>query len=384
MIDRLHGTQQAPRRTNLSLLMRTTNRFACSNCNEEMVYEGPIGAIVTCPHCNASVVLDATCAVTEAEEAQPSPSRGPTKRRSSGLTLGKRGGAGHDESSSVSSLPPPPGSYSENRCRPQTGTRSSKSSGNWFLAGLFLLLAWPLAVAMFYLIFSPNKETDTYIWMSMLGLFSFFFMAMASSNARRESHDLLHWLILLSILPAALVGYYTAVANHGNKVGRTLPRFLQSSEYRYYQELVTIGFPGAEKQALDRYSSSLFGGDDSLVDYAEQLETCKPPEGSKVVSMHQRYVRAIRNLSASLKQARELQLYEAKYKEDASFVLRDLQLPQTPAKRAELQNQLSDIRKQLAMHPGKIKSAEEAAESAKEEFTKAGFDLGFWFGAMNK
>lgn len=152
-------------------------------------------------------------------------------------------------SSSETDLPPPPGSYSENRYRPQTGTRSSKSSGNWFLSGLFLLLAWPLAVAMFFVIFGPNKETGHYLWIGTLGLFSFFLFAMASSNAHKESHDLFHWLILLSILPAALVGYYTAFAIHGNKVGSTLPRFLQSSEYKYYQELVKIGFPEAEKKA---------------------------------------------------------------------------------------------------------------------------------------
>lgn len=289
-------------------------------------------------------------------------------------------------SSSEPDLPPPPGSYSENRYRPQTGTRSSKSSGNWFLSGLFLLLAWPLAVAMFFVIFGPNKETGHYLWIGTLGLFSFFLFAMASSNAHKESHDLFHWLILLSILPAALVGYYTAFAIHGNKVGSTLPRFLQSSEYKYYQELVKIGFPEAEKKARDVYSPFIgnFEGEDSLVGYAKQLETCHPPVGSKVSSIHERYVRAIRNLSASLKEERVLPMQGNKYREDAGFVLRDLQLPQTPVKRAELQAKLIEIRERQAKLSTEIESAKEAVESALEEVNKAGFDLGFWFGTMNK
>jgi len=324
--------------------------------------------------------------VTQAKESNLS--RGKVQRRPLELARSES-----STSSSEPDLPPPPGSHAESRQQTHLKTKVNRQSSSSFLAEVFFVLAWPLAVAMFFCIFGPNKETGHYLWIGMLGLFSFFLFAMASSNARKESHDLLNWLILLSILPAALVGYYTALAIHGNKVGSTLPRFLQSSEYKYYQELVEIGFPEAEKKARDGYSFSILNAqasrwDGSLVNYANQLEKCHPPKGSKVVSMHERYVRAIRNLSASLEQERELQrelqMQRNIYTQDANFVLRDLQLPQTPVKRAELQAKLIKIRERQAMLSTEIESAKEAAKSALEELNKAGFDLGFWFGTMNK
>jgi len=360
--------------------------------------------------------------VTQAKESNLS--RGKVQRRPLELARSES-----STSSSEPDLPPPPGSYSENRYRPQTGTRSSKSSGNWFLSGLFLLLAWPLAVAMFFIIFGPNKETGHYLWIGMLGLFSFFLFAMASSNARKESLDLLHWLILLSILPAALVGYYTAKVIYGNKVVEIVPKFLQNEESKYRKRLVEIKWTELEAEALKSllntdleaqqhgsYTHSL----DKLIKAMQGIEPYNPYNREKSLSeliseqrqprnpfiqfiegdegerkssvtnptdqnsnevwkMHNEYVNSLLLVKAMMDKAYELDVRLMKLNKSAQDTSAQLSLPLTQVQRIQLSRQLLETNNAKKTILEAIEEAKEEAEMLSLKHGQAKAKLHAWF-----